>query len=70
MELARFIDESKKDKFSIIMNYYIKKLQDIKNNHLSSEYVEKNKTLLHLLKLATQYKITDAKNLKKVIDLY
>ena len=52
------------------MNYYIKKLQDIKNNHLSSEYVEKNKTLLHLLKLATQYKITDAKNLKKVIDLY
>ena len=52
------------------MNYYIKELQDINNNHLSTEYIQKKKPLLHLLKLASHYKITDAQNLKKVFDLY
>ena len=69
-DLARFIDESKKDQISIIINFYIKELKEIDERELSHDYRLKKNILIRLLKAASHYKITDAQNLKKVFDLY
>jgi hypothetical protein len=52
------------------MNYYLKELNDIDDSNLGPELAVKKKTLSRLCKLASNYKITDAQNLKKIFDLY
>ena len=52
------------------MNYFKKELNEIPENYLTSEQRVKRKTLIKLCKYASNYKLKDAQNLKKIFDIY